>query len=1182
MRKSVRRVLCSYIMSMLVMFSTLPIMAGYSLKAQDLDEQLIRSLESPIEKIVEEALGDKSKEGKANGNSPASVMPDGQEKRPSDDGAALDALIEATDQPFPGAILSLDKGLIEAQRTGKLVFVIATGEDCPWCYRLKQEMRKSPAKEELERWTLVEIDIESAASRRLGVTALPSLRLMRPSGTKIADHDGYLSSTELAQWLKDNHDIGLVESDKVLGAGRPLGLNDIVHLVSRLEDRDPLIREAAISRLQLSPKLAAGTLMQAFNEGKLAKRLAIYEIFRIWEAPLEGIDPWQPESIDATALARLDAWSSQLGESDESGTKKLSEEQLTEAKAQIDHLLTVSPTEGAPIAARLARHAEQLLPEVYRRLEEAETDQDRERLSALRYRLVADEALVVRFPGGVVRLASPDVQIRREAAEQLAGLAENSELPLLLELFSNADPMIREIALRGMQKLGGEEATKSLVRLLKDPEPNVRAAVLKQLADQKTESLVNEVASYAREEQDADLLVHAIRYFREVPSNSSARALLPLLKHESWQVRAEAAEGLQQMTSGSDRVKDQELKAEIYAGLIQLLNDEDAYVVSRAIEAFSREVSDIAVDQMFEIVEKHPQLAAQAIERIASTNSSSPKVKTKFLSFAKSPDASIRAAAISGLKEVASEDINLWGPPALKDEDAVVRNVAANAIFSRLESTRSDAAHSLANGEVRLMGPHVAQNKPAPNILSQALSGLFGSKDSKQEPEQAAETGDEELSPESVDNKSDAQPADADPTLGNALPINDRWDRWLADFSAGKNRASYYDDLIDPLMVMLASTDQNEQLSAALPLVALGKGAEAIPVIESIVVEDSAKLNRARLVLPWVPWEKRKELFEEFLKQAATNKEKGYLAMSLVSAADYRASGLLWPLLKDETDVSYASTIARALSSSYSGRDYWNDDDVSASAKAWILAYAVPLAKDGSELEALVALIQYAKVDQARAAKLAAEIADDESRPKALRRDAFQISLVLATDKEKAEIAKAGLASNDPDRQRVGIISLVSERGYDLTYIRDEFYIPHDSTAYYNSRSGGGPIIPVPPEGISEQDVRPLLDNEDARVRAYAGYVLAMFAKDEGLPVLLEFWQKDQDDRSSDELNRLVYRAIAKLNSKEHVDILRKIYESLDDYEKSEFYWTIRIMSGEDVLRLRKDIRDTYGIENLR
>ena len=114
----------------------------------------------------------------------------------------------------------------------------------------------------------------------------------------------------------------------------------------------------------------------------------------------------------------------------------------------------------------------------------------------LRYRLVASDALVFRWPGGLERLADVDSRQRQRAADDLAKLASKDDQPLLLELFADPDPLVREISLRGLQHIGGKEANAALVKLLADPEPNVRAAVLKQLEESPDAALVPAVVKY--------------------------------------------------------------------------------------------------------------------------------------------------------------------------------------------------------------------------------------------------------------------------------------------------------------------------------------------------------------------------------------------------------------------------------------------------------------------------------------------------------------------------------------------------------------------------------------------------------------------------------------------------------------------------------------------------------------
>ena len=125
-----------------------------------------------------------------------------------------------------------------------------------------------------------------------------------------------------------------------------------------------------------------------------------------------------------------------------------------------------------------------------------------------------------------------------------------------------------------------------IARLLKDPEPNVRAAVLKVLAEKPSPAVVGIIGDYALAEKDPDLVGHAARALREAKTPQAAASLVKLLDHESWRVRAEAAEGLGEMIRHSSNK--QELQADTYAALIKRLDDEDGYVASRAMAASLR------------------------------------------------------------------------------------------------------------------------------------------------------------------------------------------------------------------------------------------------------------------------------------------------------------------------------------------------------------------------------------------------------------------------------------------------------------------------------------------------------------------------------------------------------------------------------------------------------------------
>src|SRR5437868_5269094 len=143
---------------------------------------------------------------------------------------------------------------------------------------------------------------------------------------------------------------------------------------------------------------------------------------------------------------------------------------LAAARLALDRLAAATDADAAAIRERLSRHGPALLPDVYARLKNPPTDQLRERLTALRYRLVAADALALNWPGGLERLASDDPRLRHAAIQELARRAAPTDEALLLELFSSPDALVRELSLRILHSTVGRQSTAALVELLGDPE----------------------------------------------------------------------------------------------------------------------------------------------------------------------------------------------------------------------------------------------------------------------------------------------------------------------------------------------------------------------------------------------------------------------------------------------------------------------------------------------------------------------------------------------------------------------------------------------------------------------------------------------------------------------------------------------------------------------------------------
>ena len=328
------------------------------------------------------------------------------------------------------------------------------------------------------------------------------------------------------------------------------------------------------------------------------------------------------------------------------------------------------------MAERLVRLGPGLAPLVAAQLKESTTDVARQRLLTLRYRLVTSDALALAWPGGLGRLAAMDVNVRHRAAEELIAQAGPDDEALLLELFSDLDPLIREISLRGLITIGGNGATDALVKLLDDPEPNVRAAVLKELAAHPSAALMPQMANYVKREQDPDLLVHAIRFLKTVPGQASIKCLLGLLDHPVWQVRTEATQTLGELARGAGELQ----KADVFAALIKQLDDHDPFVISRAMEGLKHADLEADVEPLVRVAATHPNLAKDAVDVLVSGTHTRTKAIPALRKFTTDRNPNVRAAAIRGLVEAATADCASELLAAVQDKDSLVRRAAADSL----------------------------------------------------------------------------------------------------------------------------------------------------------------------------------------------------------------------------------------------------------------------------------------------------------------------------------------------------------------------------------------------------------------------------------------------------------------------------------------------------------------------
>jgi HEAT repeat protein len=456
----------------------------------------------------------------------------------------------------------------------------------------------------------------------------------------------------------------------------------VARMVAQFNEREPAKREAAVRRLIPHPEVAAGPVAEAFCQGPLQRRLAALDLLQEWSAPIYGLDPWRPETLTVVRLQALRAWSATI-KHHVIAERSLSKPELAAIGRDIDRLLDAPQSEVPAARERLARYAKALRPEVQNRLLQATTDQARERLTSLRYSLVARPGLEIDWPGGLERLASTNAGTRRQATYELTESAGEADGPLLLEMFSNPDPFVRELSLRALRGLSGPQITAALGSLLYDSDPNVRAAVLKQLAEKPSYAMVGRVADYVVSEKDPDLIVHAVRFLESIHGPASVECLKKLLSHENWRIRAQAVEAL---SKNFEAGTSEEQKADICVAQIRMLDDPDEFVVSRALQGLERADLGAAVEPIVLATKKHPDLAPDMVRALAQSPTMRAMARRHLSTFCKDANPRVRAAAITGLclVETAPIDENLRA--ALEDRDALVRRAAALALMQRIQS----------------------------------------------------------------------------------------------------------------------------------------------------------------------------------------------------------------------------------------------------------------------------------------------------------------------------------------------------------------------------------------------------------------------------------------------------------------------------------------------------------------
>ncbi|MEM6687865.1 MAG: HEAT repeat domain-containing protein [Planctomycetota bacterium] len=611
---------------------------------------------------------------------------------------------------------SLSSGKIAARLNNRRMFVVVGATWCTFCSELEAEIAGSIEAEIAQQFTLVKIDADRQIgdAKTLEANALPALRVVTMDGRQIAGHDGYLPGNDLLAWLNGIPANSAI--DEILTKpGSDLASEDIEQLVSLLGDRDVEVRSIVTQRLIEKPQLASSVVVTAFETGNLAMRLESLRLLRHWKAPVDGIDPWNPESVNEERVEKLKRWteesewsvngptnSDQTPKEDENAAirdriKAFLEDPEMLVEAELSALSIDAKAvhvEGTALMRKLTRMGQTHPPKLRR----------------LVYTLSASKETRLARRGPLHALAEGPTIARRTSASQIAKAAIEGDLPLLTSMLADEDPLVREYALQNLTRVAPDADPKRLTNLLKDPDKNVRAGVLKQLAILQTPQALDAVKAYLLSETDTDLVIYAIRYLKSTDSDQAIPILISRLEDNDWQVRAAAVEALGSVYAASANRGNSETETQslVSDAVLSAANDEDSFVSAKAAAQLGSIISTRTVSSIFDLLRDRPSIARQVSETVRDDREASTIFYNEIRQRAKAEGESELASAIHLSLRFRKDRVLDETPDSVIPPSTLIRV----AVQASDQSTQRDALRLLLQDAQQVLHKELLLTKP--------------------------------------------------------------------------------------------------------------------------------------------------------------------------------------------------------------------------------------------------------------------------------------------------------------------------------------------------------------------------------------------------------------------------------------------------------------------------------------
>lgn len=622
------------------------------------------------------------------------------------------------------------------------VLAVLGAEWCTWCRKLEGELDTKDADAILKRWIVVKVDVDAAPdlAEKLQANALPSLRILGRDQKIIASSEGYLPVAELADWLSEHLAAADPAIQRVLYASGKLTSNDLKQLGGFLADSAVDVRTAAQERLLSSRGVAKGFVVDLLRTGNLAQQLSAVGVLRRWNAPTDGLDPWEPDSINSNSVEPLLAW---LGESDaEAETTEMpdsnpAELDASEISQRIRDVLRADPANRQAAIARslqsdlASRNA--IANGVRQRLVDAEpwSDEERMALRELLYRLLAGPQVRLENSSILTALASLNASDHRQAAETLLELSTSQDQALVDELANDSDAIVRESAVVRLQAIGALKDPQRIERLLADTSPSVRTAVLRELAENPNDQAIEALIAYLERETDENLMVYATKTLGQLGTKGNAEnALIKLARNAGWRVRAAALDAIAGRLNDNQgnysffgsSAPESNVSAELAQIVLARTEDEDEFVAEKAVALLPSILSADSAPALMEYLQRNPSRLKEIDKDISEyerEDTFKPLVDYAQQWLEEKNSEQVRAAA-EVLAKLAPTTLRSQLPQLLRSADRPTRIAGTRALLSSLKQIRDEELEAMRAFAVAKLRPVPRESwHPVPEVFLQ-------------------------------------------------------------------------------------------------------------------------------------------------------------------------------------------------------------------------------------------------------------------------------------------------------------------------------------------------------------------------------------------------------------------------------------------------------------------------------